>query len=111
MTIIIIFIITISKVAMNINIKDQLPLPPALAKLVQTFSVIQHISFPVSSAGIPPERSLGVHRDIPKREERVVCDYIRRNPPSTLLHFDRHAQKEKDAWEHRKYLIKIKTPL
>ena len=67
---------------MNINIKDQLPLPPALAKVVQTFSVIQRISFPVSSAGIPPERSLGVHRDIPKREERVVCDYIRRNPPS-----------------------------
>ena len=67
---------------MNLNIKDQLPLPPALAKLDQTFSVIQRISFPVSSAGIPPERSLGVHRDIPKREERVVCDYIRRNPPS-----------------------------
>ena len=66
---------------MNLNIKDHLPLPPALAKLVQTFSVIQRISFPVSSAGIPPERSLGVHRDIPKREERVVCDYIRRNPP------------------------------
>ena len=66
---------------MNLNIKDELPLPPALAKLVQTFSVIQRISFPVSSAGIPPERSLGVHRDIPKREERVVCDYIRRNPP------------------------------
>ena len=58
-----------------------LPLPPALAKLDQTFSVIQRISFPVSSAGIPPERSLGVHRDIPKREERVVCDYIPRNPP------------------------------
>ena len=69
---------------MNLNIKDQLPLPPALAKLVQTFSVIQRISFPVSSAGIPPERSLVVHRDIPKREERVVCDYIRRTPPSTL---------------------------
>ena len=66
---------------MNLNIKDQLPLPPALAKLVQTFSVIQRISFPVSSAGIPPERSLGFHRDTPKREERVVCDYIRRNPP------------------------------
>ena len=69
---------------MNLNIKDQLPLPPALAKLVQTFSVIQRISLPVSSAGIPPERSLGVHRDIPKREERVVCDYIRRTSPSTL---------------------------
>ena len=66
---------------MNLNIKDQLPLPPALAKLVQTFSVIQRISFPVSRAGIPPERSLAVHQDIPKREERVVCDYIRRNPP------------------------------
>ena len=67
---------------MNLNInKDQLPLPPALAKIVQTFSVIQRISFPVSSAGIPPERSLGVHLDIPKREERVVCDYIQRNPP------------------------------
>ena len=69
---------------MNLNIKDELPLPPALAKLVQTFSVIQRISFPVSSAGIPPERSFGVHRDIPKREERVVRDYIRRNPPSPL---------------------------
>ena len=51
---------------MNLNIK--LPLPPALAKFVQTFSVIQRISFPVSSAGISPERSLDVHRDIPKRE-------------------------------------------
>ena len=79
---------------MNLNIKDQLPLPPALAKLVQTFSVIQRISFPVSSAGIPPERSLGVHRDIPKREERVVCDYIRRIPPLPILHFHRHVQKE-----------------
>ena len=85
---------------MNLNIKDHLPLPPALAKLVQTFSVIQRISFPVSSAGIPPERSFGVHRDIPKREERVVRDYIRRNPPSPLLHFHRQPQKEKDAWEH-----------
>ena len=66
---------------MNLNIKGHLPLPPALAKLVQTFSVIQRISFPVSSAGIPPERSLAVHQDIPKREERVVCYYIRRNRP------------------------------
>ena len=90
---------------MNLNIKDQLPLPPALAKLVQTFSVIRRFSFPVSSAGIPPERSLGVHQDIPKREERVVCDYIRRNPPFSLLYFHRHAQKEKDGWEHRKYLV------
>ena len=71
---------------MNLNINDQLPLPPTLAKLVQTFSVIQRISFPVSSAGIPPERSLGVHRDIPKREEglfAITFDEIHPPPSST----------------------------